>query len=119
MRYRIPFVALTAAAVGLLVSCLPPLGLHGDLGLGGLTIRVADDLARTLEPPVGTAIARYDVFGAGPNGAFVYTSFTGNAVTIEKLVSGDWNADEFIVVPPGGKIIPSYDENVLGWEPGD
>jgi hypothetical protein len=44
---------------------------------------------------------------------------SGSLKLFRKLVSGDWNADEFIVVPPGGKIVPSYDENVMGWEPGD
>jgi hypothetical protein len=43
----------------------------------------------------------------------------GSLSIFHKLVSGDWNPDEFIVVPPGGKIVPSYDEGVLGWEPGD
>jgi len=93
MGYRITIAAAVAAAVCIFVSCMPPLGLHGNLGLGELTIRVADDLARTLEPPVGTAIECYDVFGAGPNGAFVYKSFTGSAVTLENLVSGDWSIE--------------------------
>ena len=43
----------------------------------------------------------------------------GSLSLFHKLVAGDWNPDEFIIVPPGGKIIPSCDEGVLGWERGD
>lgn len=34
---------------------------------------------------------------------------TGSTRLIDALVSGDWNDDEFLVVPPGAEIKPVYD----------
>jgi len=37
----------------------------------------------------------------------------GSPRLIEKLIAGDWNEDEFLVVPPNSKIVASYDAGVV------
>ena len=37
----------------------------------------------------------------------------GDLSLIEKLVDGQWNEREFLVVPPGGQIAASYDEQIV------
>ena len=32
---------------------------------------------------------------------------------IQALVDGPWDADRFLVVPPGRRIVPSFDEAVI------
>lgn len=41
----------------------------------------------------------------------------GDMRLIEKLVSGDWDPEEFLVVPPGHRIVARYDESIVGIEP--
>lgn len=39
----------------------------------------------------------------------------GSSQLIEKLIAGDWNEDEFLLVPPGSEIRPIYDhDQVIG-----
>ncbi len=42
-----------------------------------------------------------------------YKKLSGSIKLIEKLVNGEWSEDEFLIVPSGGEIIPSYDNNVI------
>jgi hypothetical protein len=37
----------------------------------------------------------------------------GSDRLIRALIDGDWNADDFLVVPPGGRITAAYDERVV------
>jgi hypothetical protein len=37
----------------------------------------------------------------------------GSLGLVERLVNGPWNEDEFLVVPPGHRVKPSYDEGVI------
>lgn len=41
----------------------------------------------------------------------------GDMRLIEKLVSGDWDPEEFLIVPPGHRIVARYDEEIVGIEP--
>lgn len=41
----------------------------------------------------------------------------GDMRLIEKLVSGDWDPEEFLIVPPGHRIVARYDEAIVGIEP--
>ena len=35
---------------------------------------------------------------------------------IERLVNGPWDNNEFLVVPPGRKVVACYNEQILGLE---
>ena len=37
----------------------------------------------------------------------------GDLSLLQRWLDGDWNPGDFLVVPPGGKIAPSYDDRVL------
>ena len=38
----------------------------------------------------------------------------GDLILIRRLIEGDWEED-FLVVEPGGKVVPAYDEDILDW----
>lgn len=40
----------------------------------------------------------------------------GNLRLIEGLVNGQWNNDDFLIVPPGGRIVARYDESIVSTE---
>ena len=41
----------------------------------------------------------------------------GDLRLFERLLSGDWPEEEFLVVPPGWRVTATYDSNVIGKEP--
>lgn len=41
----------------------------------------------------------------------------GNLGLVQRLLDGPWNEDEFLVVPPGHRVAPSYDERIIKVEP--
>jgi hypothetical protein len=41
----------------------------------------------------------------------------GDMAMIERLVSGEWAGEEFLIVPPGSRIAATYDENIVRVEP--
>ena len=43
-----------------------------------------------------------------------YERITGDLSLLRRLLSGEWNED-FLVVPPGKRIMSSYDDDVIGW----
>ncbi|NQU42311.1 DUF1638 domain-containing protein [bacterium] len=43
----------------------------------------------------------------------VYDEKAGDFAWLQALTDGPWDADRFLVVPPGGRVEPSYDEQVL------
>ena len=45
-----------------------------------------------------------------------YAKLTGDLSLLRRLINGDWNED-FLVVPPGKKIQPSYDDDVIEFAP--
>jgi hypothetical protein len=75
----------------LLASCSALFSDLQDLRLGGLTIRVTEDLSRNLVPPVDMTVVGYDVSGAGPDGVTCHSTFTGSSITLKGLVFGDWS----------------------------
>jgi hypothetical protein len=42
---------------------------------------------------------------------------TGNLSLFERLLSGDWDENEFLVVPPGWRVTANYDGSIMGKEP--
>jgi hypothetical protein len=46
-----------------------------------------------------------------------FEKIRGDMTLIERLVFGDWDGGEFLVVPPGQRIAASYDEDIVGVEP--
>lgn len=42
-----------------------------------------------------------------------YAEVEGDMRLFEAMVGGDWSEEDFLVVPPGGTIQPSYDDHVL------
>lgn len=46
-----------------------------------------------------------------------YAKAQGDMRLIEKMVGGDWPEEEFIVVPPGHRIVAKYDEGIVDVEP--
>jgi hypothetical protein len=41
----------------------------------------------------------------------------GDLSLIQRLVDGEWNEREFLVVPPGYRIVAKYDEGIIATEP--
>ncbi len=39
----------------------------------------------------------------------------GNTALLQKLLNGDWNDNDFTVIPPGNKIEATNDENIIGY----
>lgn len=48
-----------------------------------------------------------------------YEKLSGDMSLLQSLVDGPWDDDRFLVVPPGHRIAPSYDELVIRAEPVD
>ncbi len=46
-----------------------------------------------------------------------YEELPGDIRLIRKLIDGEWDEGEFLVVQPGQQIIASYDNNVMGCKP--
>jgi hypothetical protein len=45
-----------------------------------------------------------------------FEKFRGDLGLFERLLSGEWNGDEFLVAPPGSRIIARYDERIIDVE---
>jgi hypothetical protein len=42
-----------------------------------------------------------------------FEKVSGDMTLIQRLVDGPWDAEQFLVVPPGSRVAPSYDERVI------
>lgn len=45
-----------------------------------------------------------------------FEKIPGDRSLIERLVNGEWDSDDFLIVPPGYRIVARYDEAVVGIE---
>ncbi|HWR53382.1 MAG TPA: DUF1638 domain-containing protein [Bryobacteraceae bacterium] len=45
-----------------------------------------------------------------------YEKVRGSLTLIERLVNGDWRGDDFLIVPPGWRVVAHYDDRILGAE---
>jgi hypothetical protein len=60
--------------------------------------------------PDGTFIQRAQAEAAGKNWSF--SKLTGDLTLFRRLLSGEWDGD-FLVVPPGSRIEPTYDQEIV------
>ncbi len=44
---------------------------------------------------------------------WVYDEIKGDIGLLKRWVEGDWKEEEFLIVPPGYQVAPSYDERIL------
>ena len=45
-----------------------------------------------------------------------YEEIDGDIRLIQKLIDGDWNEDEFLIVPPEREIIPTNADDIVSYE---
>ena len=45
-----------------------------------------------------------------------YEKVKGDMTLIERLVNGDWDQEDFLIVDPGWRVVASYDETVIAAE---
>ncbi len=48
-----------------------------------------------------------------------YLKVAGSLALIGQLMSGDWPPEDFLVIEPGQKVVPSYDDQVVCAVPGE
>jgi hypothetical protein len=46
-----------------------------------------------------------------------YGELPGDLRLFEKLLAGDWNDQDFLVVRPGEKVVPTFDQRIIGAAP--
>jgi Protein of unknown function (DUF1638) len=117
---------------------LSQLALGKNLGLTQsfeeLVARYGEDNARYLQEQIGNLTKHYRQFtfiemGIEPDASYEqrtreeaaergwkYEKLAGDIGIIERLVNGVWDEKEFLVVPPGHRIVPTYDEKIIGTE---
>ena len=44
-----------------------------------------------------------------------YNLVEGDMSLLERFLAGDWDAKDFLVVPPGCEVVASYDENIISY----
>jgi hypothetical protein len=50
------------------------------------------------------------------NRGWAFEKVTGDLGLIQRLVNGEWNEKEFLVVPPGQRVAASYDHGIIAAE---
>jgi hypothetical protein len=71
----------------------------------------------------------YIAMGVGPDPQFqeqaeararernwTFDAVQGNLSLLERLVSGEWNGPDFLVVPPGHRVVVTYDDRIIAVE---
>jgi hypothetical protein len=48
-----------------------------------------------------------------------YEEVPGDLGLLERWLEGEWNSEDFLVVPPGQKLAPSYSQGIIQAEPAD
>ncbi len=46
-----------------------------------------------------------------------YEKVCGDLSLIDRLVNGQWEAEDFLIVPPGWRVVAKYDDLIIGAEP--
>lgn len=50
---------------------------------------------------------------------WTYTELKGDMGLLRRLLDGEWNAREFLVIPPARTLVPSFDDDVVSLAPED
>jgi hypothetical protein len=48
---------------------------------------------------------------------WAFDKVQGSMTLLERLIAGSWDAEDFLVVPPGHKVVSTYDERIITAEP--
>jgi len=109
--------------------------LGSNLSYEKLVARYGEDNARYLAEQLGNLTRNYTgltyiEMGIEPDGRFElqtrreaaqrgwkFEKLHGDMALIQALVDGPWDNDRFLVVTPGQRIVPSYDEQIVRAEP--
>jgi hypothetical protein len=97
-----------------------------------MVAKYGEDNARYLWEELGRNLARhygqitFIEMGIEPDGSFeqhsrddaaqrgwTFEKIPGDINLIQRLVNGEWDPKEFLVVPPGHRIVASYDEGII------
>jgi hypothetical protein len=81
-----------------------------EMGLAGA--RTASD-AEARAASAAEARARDDAERRG----WAFERLAGELVLVRRLIEGDWDAADFLVVQPGERLVMSYDDSVVRAEP--
>ncbi len=102
-----------------------------------MVARYGEDNARYLQEQLGDLTRHYRQFtfiemGVEPDGSFeertrrdadkrgwAFEKIQGDLGLLRRLLNGQWDDKEFLVVPPGFRIVAKYDEGVISAEPAD
>ncbi len=114
---------------------LGPQSIQERSGMGRsyeeLVARYGEENARFLQEELGDLTRNYARIaflrmGIEPDGRFeqlarqqaeqwgwTFDRLAGDLSLIQRLVDGPWPDDQFLVVPPGARVAPSYDEKII------
>jgi hypothetical protein len=112
--------------------------LRDKTGIGyvyeDLVEKYGEENAKFLWEQLGNYTRNYGQFtfiemGVEPDGRFeretreeaarrnwMFEKVQGDMSLITRLVDAKWNTDDFLVVPPGWRVVARYDESVVGAE---
>ncbi len=111
--------------------------LGAELSFDELVARYGEDNARYLAEQLGDLTRHYSgltyiEMGIEPDGRFEaqtrqeaaerawkFEKLRGDMALIQALVDGSWDEERFLVVRPGERIVPSFDEQIVRVEPVD
>jgi len=109
--------------------------LGGQMSYEDLVAKYGDENARYIWEQLGdyTKYYRQLTFietGIEPDGTFeesarqeaarrgwAFEKITGNLSLLERLLKGEWDEADFLVVPPGSEIAPRYDAQIIEAKP--
>lgn len=102
-----------------------------------MVARYGEDNAHYLQEQLGDLTRHYRQFtfiemGVEPDASFeertrqdaskqgwAFEKIKGDMGLLQRLVNGQWDEREFLIVPPGFQIVAKYDEGVMSAEPAD
>lgn len=105
-----------------------------DMTYDELVAKYGEDNAQFLYEQLGNRTRNYNQLtfiemGVEPDGRFeqhtrdeatkkgwTFEKVPGDLSLIQRLVDGDWDNAEFLVVPPGQRVAASYDETIIALE---